>query len=94
MKIVSMESTIVNVPYKRREVSSVVARDGVTDVLVKIVTDEGIVGWGEACSGVDAGLYSARPARHDTLCAGARILGTGRPYSLKFSTTVSGSTGP
>lgn len=54
VKIVSVESTIVNVPYKRREVSSVVARDGVTDVLVKITSDEGLVGWGEACSGADA----------------------------------------
>lgn len=53
MKIASVETTIVNVPYKRREVSSVVARDGVTDVLVKITTDDGLVGWGEACSGAD-----------------------------------------
>lgn len=60
MKIVSVESTIVNAPYKRREVSSVVARNGVTDVLVKVTTDDGLVGWGEACSGAD--VVSVRQA--------------------------------
>lgn len=53
MKVISVEAIIVNVPYRRREVSSQVARDGVTDVLVKITADNGIVGWGEACSGAD-----------------------------------------
>jgi L-alanine-DL-glutamate epimerase-like enolase superfamily enzyme len=43
----------VSVPYRHREVSSVVARDGVSDVLVKVTTDDGLVGWGEACCGSD-----------------------------------------
>ncbi|MGB5048433.1 MAG: mandelate racemase/muconate lactonizing enzyme family protein [Caldilineaceae bacterium] len=60
MRIVSVESTIVNVPYRRREVSSVVARDGVTDVLVRVTTDDGLVGWGEACNGAD--VVSVRQA--------------------------------
>ena len=33
------------------EVSTRVQRDGVTDVLVKITTDTGLVGWGESCPG-------------------------------------------
>lgn len=53
MQIQSVEPIVVSVPYRHREVSSMVARDGVTDVLVKIVTDGGIVGWGESCSGAD-----------------------------------------
>jgi len=66
MKVASIDTFIVSVPYKRREVSAVVARDGVTDVLVKITTDDGLVGWGEACSGadvvsVDAALQAMKP---------------------------------
>ncbi len=51
MKIRSVEPIIVSVPYRHREQSSRVQRDGVTDVLVKITTDDGLVGWGESCSG-------------------------------------------
>lgn len=54
MKVASVETTIVSVPYVHREVSSIVARDGVTDVLVRVEADDGSVGWGEACSGADA----------------------------------------
>ena len=53
MKVTSLETTIVSVPYRHRETSSRVRRDGVTDVLVKIGTDSGLVGWGESCSGAD-----------------------------------------
>ncbi|HET8698734.1 MAG TPA: mandelate racemase/muconate lactonizing enzyme family protein [Gammaproteobacteria bacterium] len=53
MKVAALETTIVSVPYRHREVSSRVRRDGVTDVLVKIATDDGLVGWGESCSGAD-----------------------------------------
>jgi glucarate dehydratase len=53
VRVAAIESIIVNVPYRRREVSSQVARDGVTDVLVKVITDDGLEGWGEACSGAD-----------------------------------------
>lgn len=66
MRIASLETTIVSVPYVHREVSSQVARDGVTEVIVKIATDDGVVGWGEACSGadvasVDAALHAMAP---------------------------------
>ena len=53
MKVTSLETTIVSVPYRHRETSSRVRRDGVTDVLVRIGTDTGLVGWGEGCSGAD-----------------------------------------
>ena len=53
MKIATLETIPVSVPYRRREVSSVVARDGVSDVLVKLTTDDGLVGWGESCCGAD-----------------------------------------
>ena len=54
MKITNLETTIVSVPYKHRESSTRVQRDGVTDVIVKLTTDDGLVGWGESCSGADA----------------------------------------
>ena len=53
MKIGTLETIPVSVPYRHREVSSIVARDGVSDVLVKLTTDDGLVGWGEACCGAD-----------------------------------------
>jgi len=59
MKVVSLESIPVSVPYRHREISSQVARDGVSDVLVKLTTDEGIVGWGEACCGADTASVEA-----------------------------------
>ena len=51
MRIASLSFTPVSVPYSRREESVKVDRDGVTDVVVKITTDDGMVGWGESCSG-------------------------------------------
>lgn len=59
MKVQSLETSIVNVPYKRTEVSSIVQRSGVTSVVVKLTTDTGLVGWGEACSGADVLSISA-----------------------------------
>jgi L-alanine-DL-glutamate epimerase-like enolase superfamily enzyme len=53
VKIGALETIPVSVPYRHREVSSIVARDGVSDVLVKLTTDDGLVGWGEACCGAD-----------------------------------------
>ena len=63
MKIATVETIPVNVPYRRREVSSLVARDGVSDVLVKVTTDEGLVGWGEACCGADTASVEALVGR-------------------------------
>ncbi len=59
MKIVALESIPVSVPYRHREISSQVARDGVSDVLVKLTTDNGLVGWGEACCGADTASVDA-----------------------------------
>jgi L-alanine-DL-glutamate epimerase-like enolase superfamily enzyme len=53
VKVASVETIPVSVPYTHREVSSQVARDGVSDVLVKVTTDDGLIGWGEACCGAD-----------------------------------------
>ena len=35
------------------------ARDGVSDVLVKVTTEDGLVGWGEACCGADTASVDA-----------------------------------
>ena len=59
MKIASLETIPVSVPYRHREVSSQVARDGVSDVLVKLTTDQGLIGWGEACCGADTASVEA-----------------------------------
>ena len=59
MRIASLETIPVSIPYTHREVSSQVQRDGVSDVLVKLTTDEGLVGWGEACCGADTASVQA-----------------------------------
>ena len=58
----SAQITAVNVAYVHREISSQVQRDGVTAGVVRLETDDGLVGWGEACSGADmeSVLASAR----------------------------------
>ena len=53
MKIDRLQTFIVSVPYLHDEVSSRIHRGGVTDVIVKLTTDDGAVGWGESCSGAD-----------------------------------------
>jgi L-alanine-DL-glutamate epimerase-like enolase superfamily enzyme len=59
VKVATIEAIPVSVPYRHREVSSLVARDGVSDVLVKVTTDDGVVGWGEACCGADTASVEA-----------------------------------
>jgi L-alanine-DL-glutamate epimerase-like enolase superfamily enzyme len=59
MRVAALETIPVSVPYRHREVSSQVARDGVSDVLVKLTTDDGTVGWGEACCGADTASVEA-----------------------------------
>lgn len=66
MKIIALDTIIVSVPYTHDEVSSRVYRGGVTDVIVKLTTDSGLVGWGESCSGADVAsveqaVLAARP---------------------------------
>lgn len=53
IKVVNLETFLVNVPYKRTEVSSIVKRNGVTAVVVKLTSDSGLIGWGESCVGAD-----------------------------------------
>jgi L-alanine-DL-glutamate epimerase-like enolase superfamily enzyme len=59
VKIATVETIPVSVPYRHREISSQVARDGVSDVLVKLTTNDGLVGWGEACCGADTAAVEA-----------------------------------
>jgi L-alanine-DL-glutamate epimerase-like enolase superfamily enzyme len=59
VKVASVETIPVSVPYTHREISSQVARDGVSDVLVKVTTDDGLIGWGEACCGADTASVEA-----------------------------------
>ncbi len=59
MRVATVETIPVSVPYRHREVSSLIARDGVSDVLVKVTTDDGLVGWGEACCGADTASVEA-----------------------------------
>ena len=86
MKIAKLEFTPVSVPYTHREVSSLVNRDGVTDIIVKATTDDGLVGWGESCSG--ANVTSVLGALEGTAGSGPRIpvllggCGTGRTSLL------------
>jgi glucarate dehydratase len=53
MRIATAEFFPISVPYTHRESSSQVNRDGVSDVIVKLTADNGLVGWGEACSGAN-----------------------------------------
>ncbi len=53
VRISAIDSWIVSVPYTNRENSAQVNRDGVTDIIVRVATDEGLVGWGESCSGAN-----------------------------------------
>ena len=60
MKVKSVEAITVRVPYKRVESSSLINRGGITDVIVKITADNGLVGWGECTRAADtAGIKSA-----------------------------------
>ena len=54
MKIIRLETWTVSVPYLHDEISSRVARSGVTDTIVKLTADNGLVGWGECTSGPNA----------------------------------------
>ena len=53
MKISKIEFIPVSIAYTHRETSAQVDRDGVTAVVVKATTDDGLVGWGESCSGAN-----------------------------------------
>ena len=60
MKVVKLETITVRVPYKRVESSSLINRGGITEVIVKVTADNGLVGWGECTRAADtAGIESA-----------------------------------
>lgn len=66
MKIAEMNVYPIVIPYKYVEASSIISRSGVSDVVIRLVTDEGVVGWGEACMNCDsattiASVEAARP---------------------------------
>ncbi len=54
MKIARVECWPLRIPYRHPEVSALVDRAGVTDVVVKVTTDDGLVGWGECTRAADA----------------------------------------
>src|SRR3954453_3491207 len=59
MRITAMATFPVNVAYRKAEISSRVRRGGVTAIVVRLETDIGLVGWGEACVGADAASIEA-----------------------------------
>ena len=60
MKVVKLEAYPTRVAYKHTEVSSLIARGGVTDTIIKLTTDDGLIGWGECTRAADAaGIESA-----------------------------------
>lgn len=60
MKVVKLETFPVRVAYKHVEASSLINRGGITDVLVKLTADNGLVGWGECTRAADtAGIEAA-----------------------------------
>lgn len=66
MKVVQLETFPISIPYRRTEVSALISRAGVSDVLVKLTTDDGLIGWGEACMnsetvGIERAVQAAAP---------------------------------
>ena len=53
MKIAKIEAIPVRIAYRVPELSSLVARSGVADVLVKVTSDDGLIGWGECTRAAD-----------------------------------------
>ena len=53
MRVASWSLTNANIAYHHRELSSQVSRDGVTAGVLRLETDDGLVGWGESCAGAD-----------------------------------------
>jgi glucarate dehydratase len=60
MKVRKVEAITVRVPYSRVESSSIINRGGISEVIVKLTADNGLVGWGECTRAADtAGIESA-----------------------------------
>jgi len=60
MKISRIECFQTRVAFRHQEVSSLIKRDGINDAIVKITSDDGLVGWGECSRAADPrGVESA-----------------------------------
>jgi L-alanine-DL-glutamate epimerase-like enolase superfamily enzyme len=66
MRVTEFRAIPVRVPYRHREQSAAVDTGGVSNVVVRLATDEGLVGWGESAvaastESVVAALEAMRP---------------------------------
>ena len=87
MKIAQLDYWPVRVDYRHDEVSALVERGGVSDIIVKLTTDDGLVGWGECTraadvAGIEAAVQAMRPLvvgrnpwQRDAIQADIRIAG-------------------
>jgi L-alanine-DL-glutamate epimerase-like enolase superfamily enzyme len=78
VKVRSVQAIPASIPYSHRELSYQVARDGVSDVVVRVETDDGAVGWGEACSGADTASVAAAIAAMSPFVVGRSCWDTER----------------
>ena len=62
MKIVDLETWIVSVPFKDPSWGS--GRGGTTEVIVRLTTDDGLIGWGESAGQLGGGPAIAAMVRH------------------------------
>lgn len=54
MRIASLDIYPVNAAYTHPEISALTARRGITQIIVKLTTDDGLIGWGESPRTADA----------------------------------------
>lgn len=54
MRIAELETFLVNVRYTSPEASAITFREGITQTIIKVTTDDGNVGWGESPRTADA----------------------------------------
>jgi L-alanine-DL-glutamate epimerase-like enolase superfamily enzyme len=60
MKVARLETFVARIPYRHAETSSLINRGGVSDVVVKLTTNDGMIGWGECTRAADTkGIESA-----------------------------------
>jgi L-alanine-DL-glutamate epimerase-like enolase superfamily enzyme len=63
-QIARIDATVVAVPFTEPETSATVQRDGVENVLIRLETKEGVVGWGEASGASGAPVEAVRATVH------------------------------
>ncbi len=59
LEIVRFDAFPASIAYSHVERSSRVNRGGVTDVVIKLTAANGLIGWGESCSGADTASIEA-----------------------------------